>query len=306
MKSRTQLLQLCLCLALVTFSQAAHVRHSRAHHLARAREDNPFGKNSLCANDAANQQNVKPEFSQDQVFGVGTQRLYRTISDGPSSYVFDAFNDEFAQLVSDDMTAMWNSFKSASTVAEGDLWVSMDGTKVSQTDEPQANWSKMMVYDQIKSGSQKNEWPLYATEKDAKVVMSFVRKYSADGQFVSYKDFMRGAIDFFFKDTSDCKNCFEKSRKKALELFQFIDCYGWGQITSKMMLQSIFNLDIGTKMDSTDTNDFILKNGDMSKGIVTTNQFVKAILVGYWERLLGTDGIDDHYKPMMALRQGSA
>jgi hypothetical protein len=101
-----------------------------------------------------------------------------------------------------------------------------------------------------------------------------------------------------------CEQCLIKSKEQIEQLFKFIDCVDLGEFGSVQLYDSMQSVDTnGTTINSTTCNDFILKNGNISMGTVNRTDFIKGILLGYWQRLVSDNKVDDHYKTMMDLRK---
>jgi len=238
------------------------------------------------------------------------------ISDGPVSNFLDALDGAFEQPIRDGFQSSFDFFlsqPSTSGTEEASHVTTEEGVSINQSVSSQTN-AAMGLNDpammsttavslpQLINGAQAALWPL---SKDFKTVLETHDK-NGDGM-LQFKEFCWLLIDLWSGadalTTSECTNCLKEVRDDLEKLFWFIDCDGSGAITSEEIYTSMKDFDTkGVPLDSTSTNDFVLKADGNWNAKINLNEFTRGVLLQYWDRMVGDDGFNDDYKAMKEIR----
>jgi hypothetical protein len=242
--------------------------------------------------------------STNLVYGRRNEWAENEIAQGPVCYLYDGLNEFFAKIITDDFKATWEFFKNSVTKPSKERFLNPQGDMAGGSDKSEDELKKLLVYENLTMGAQKANWPQKMGSKSF-IVNNLLNGFGTSN-FMNFKQFTRALISMFGIDDPYmvCEQCLYKSKEKIEQLFKFIDCVDLGEFGSVQLYDSMQSVDTnGTTINSTTCNDFILKNGNISMGTVNRTDFIKGILLGYWQRLVSDNKVDDHYKTMMDLRK---
>lgn len=147
----------------------------------------------------------------------------------------------------------------------------------------------------------------------------FLVKYDADGDGrLNPRELILGTIDYNkdgkFGDPN-IKNLFNKSARSLDAMFQFIDCDNDGYINSEELWKNVKALNRGTGEKRYDIyglnqtlrlraiNDFILKSHSSKNGLLSRDEFISGVFLGFWNRQCERKKIlTDDSRSLIALR----
>lgn len=114
--------------------------------------------------------------------------------------------------------------------------------------------------------------------------------------------------------TDKCKLCYKEVSKVIKAIFNFINC-GSGYINAEQIWEGLEllkrpsnNYNIYTRVEAdphvtNSVNEFVLKNSQSKRGELNEKEFVKGILLGYWDRQTADERIiEDDSKTLKSLR----
>jgi len=222
----------------------------------------------------------------------------RQVAVGKAIWAFDAMDPLMETPFRTEADAGWSFFQSQPS--EGDNPYYPNG------DKP-ADVPTLLPYEKVKSGMLASKWVVSTSSLSSSSTDPFKKaldSFDENGDHsLSYREFTLLTIERFAgKGDSTCTNCLVDSRKKLSALFQYMDCDEDGYVDAKD-LWGAFGVMETFKLNTTaNTNDLLLNCDKDQDGRLNRQEFVEGTLHGYWERMVGPDGLTDDYVQMRQMR----
>ena len=165
-------------------------------------------------------------------------------------------------------------------------------------------------------------WGMPGEDRDMMDIKKVVDTYDFNGDGnLNPEEFTIFQIHQTIKVGHQCaKNCFRNIIDKVLEpLFMYLDCDSDGYINSHNMWEGLknvyrkgstkfnmyncsFPVELNKDYRTNCTNDLILKATFAADGFLTKDEFIKAILTGFWERESNTKGYGTNAETIEGLK----
>jgi hypothetical protein len=143
------------------------------------------------------------------------------------------------------------------------------------------------------------EWNWYVGPGEKDYAFNFVTKYDFNGDGrLNPRELILGIIDLNKNviGVAPCKNCFQEIGRKLDAIFIFLDCNNDGILSAEDLWNkltlinrpddkyNIFGIRNSDSIRTNAINDFVIKNGIASDGMLSKDEFRSGILYGLWDR----------------------
>ena len=253
----------------------------------------------------------------------------RKFGHGPVAYLFDYLDPVFKKDFMKETTMILkavNSFKKDDTEAYYDKFnlqfIAPKGNKLETDADFKAINEKFSkdIWTASFNSCQLNQaiptWGWSVASDAADPAYDAIVKYDING------DGRLSPMEFILADIWNNKNreglfcyaCYHLISKKIGAIFDYVDCQGKGYLTAEELWKKLpsikrkenrWNIYLGgdKSIRCNSVNDLVLKNSFTIDGALTKNEFITAVLLGFWHRVVNDKGlIEDESKSLKDLR----